>query len=56
MILDTQDGWSFMEEELAEYGLSQASLQKREIGEDKPEAAGKSKLVSLLRKKGRKYK
>lgn len=53
LILDTQDGRSFSEEELVECGLSPATLRKQEIGEDKPETSKKSKCTSLLKRKGR---
>lgn len=53
MILETQDGRSFTEEELVECGLSPATLQKEEIGEDKPETSKRSKLAPSPKRKVR---
>lgn len=53
LILETQDGRSFTEEELVECGLSPATLQRQKIGEDKPETS-KRKREQPQKRKGRK--
>lgn len=53
LILETQDGRAFREEELIKRGLSPATLPRQEVGEDKPESSRKRKIKLVSKHKGR---